>query len=363
MKRMRSMLAVLLCVVLSAALLGACSGAAANEKGESDNNRAASDENAQGEKLSVVTTIFAPYDFVRAITGEQADITMLLPPAAESHTFEPTTKDIFTIQNCDVFIYIGGESDAWVEAVLSSEEIAKAIEDGRMKVVTLMDCVDVVEEEIVEGMQEEEAHTEDEAVHDEHEDEAVHEEGESAHEHEEGEVVYDEHIWTSPKNAKLIVQKISSTLCEADEKNRSLYEQNTASYLAELDQLDADFQAVVEGAARNTVVFGDRFPFRYFTDAYGLTYFAAFPGCSTETEPSAQTVAFLIDKVKAEKIPVVFHAELSNQKMAHTISEATGAKVLLLHACHNISRDDFLGGVTYIDLMKQNVQTLKEALQ
>ena len=292
---------------------------------------------AGSDKLSIVTTIFPPYDFARQITDGKADVTMLLPPASESHSFEPTPQDIIKIKNCDVFIYVGGESDEWVNGVL------KSMDTSKMKIITLMDCVEVVEEEVVEGMEEEEEET---AAGDEPE-----------------EPEYDEHVWTSPKNAKLIVQKISTALCQADPKNAAAYKQNTKAYLSKLDELDAAFQDVVDNAQRKTIVFGDRFPFRYFADAYGLKYFAAFPGCSTEMEASAATVKFLIDKIKAEKIPVVFHIELSNQKMAQSISESTGAKVVLLHACHNISKADFEKGVGYLDLMQQNVQNLKEALQ
>jgi zinc transport system substrate-binding protein len=201
-----------------------------------------------------------------------------------------------------------------------------------------MDSVDLVEEEVVEGMQEEEE------------------------EEEEG-PAYDEHIWTAPENAKRIVRAITETLCEADGGNADYYEQNAAAYEAELDALDADFREVTENAARKTIVFGDRFPFRYFSDAYGLEYYAAFPGCSTETEASAATVAFLIDKIKEEGIPVIFYIELSNERMANAISEASGAKPLLLHACHNISKDDFGSGASYLELMRKNVETLKEALQ
>ncbi len=315
-------------------------------------------EDASG-KLSVVTTIFAPYDFTRAITGENADVTMLLPPASESHSFEPTPQDIIKIQNCDVFIYAGGESDEWVNGILSS------MDTSGMQIITLMDCVEVVEEELVEGMQDD-GHEHGEEGHDEeHDGEEEHDEehnGEEEHD-EEHEVVYDEHVWTSPRNAKLIVQKISGVICEADAENSALYRQNTDEYLVKLDELDRKFNEALDGATRKTIVFGDRFPFRYFTDAYGLDYFAAFPGCSTETEPSAKTVSFLIDKVKNEEIPVVFHIELSNKKMADTISEATGAKVMLLHACHNISKDDFESGKTYMDLMNANADALKEALK
>ena len=288
-------------------------------------------------KISVVTTIFPPYDFTRAIAGGKADISMLLAPGAETHSFEPTPQDILKIQNCDVFIYVGGESDDWVKGILGSMDTSK------IKIITLMGCVEVVEEEVIAGMQDQE------------------ESGKSA-EGEEESPEYDEHVWTSPRNAKLIAQKISDALCEVDAGNAETYKANAASYLAQLDELDAKFQAVVANAARKTIIFGDRFPFRYFVDAYGLDYFAAFPGCMTEAEASPATVKFLIDKVKAEHIPVVFHIEMSNEKMANTIGEATGAKVSLFHACHNISQADFAAGKTYLDLMNANVIMLKEAL-
>ncbi|MDR2693554.1 MAG: metal ABC transporter substrate-binding protein [Chitinispirillales bacterium] len=289
-------------------------------------------------KISVVTTIFPPYDFTRAVTGGKAEITMLLPPASESHSFEPRPQDIVKIQKSDVFIYTGGESDEWVK------EILKSIDAPKLKVVTLMECVETVEEDIVEGMQKEE------------------EDGNEGGKGEEG-PEYDEHVWTSPRNAKLITRKISETLREVDSANADAYRKNTEAYLSQLDELDAKFKGVVDGAARKTIVFGDRFPFRYFADAYGLKYFAAFPGCATETEASAKTVAFLIDKMKKETIPVVFHIELSNEKMAQTIGEATGAKARLLHACHNVTKADFEAGKTYVDFMTANVETLREALK
>jgi zinc transport system substrate-binding protein len=281
--------------------------------------------------VNVVTTIFPPYDFVRAIAGDKANPVILLPPGAESHSFEPTPQDIIRIQNSALFIYVGGESDEWVERILDS------LDTGKMKILALMDTVDVVEEEIVEGMEEEE-------------------------EEEEG-TAYDEHVWTSPKNAGRIVQAITDALCEIDGANAGLYRRNAAAYLAALDELDGEFQAVVDSANRKTIVFGDRFPFRYFADAYGLSYFAAFPGCSTETECSAATIAFLIDKIRSEKIPVIFHLELSNEKIADAISEETGAKKLLFHACHNISKRDFDNGLTYLELQKGNVGRLREALR
>ncbi|MCL2494257.1 MAG: metal ABC transporter substrate-binding protein [Oscillospiraceae bacterium] len=281
------------------------------------------------DTLRVVATIFAPYDFARAVAGGLAGVTMLLPPAGESHSFEPTPRDVIAIRRCDVFIYVGGESDAWVERILSG------MDTSRMRVVTLMDCVDTVEEAIIEGMQ------------------AGNEYG--------GEEL-DEHVWTSPKNAALITRKIAAAMCAADPRNAEQYRQNTLTYLAELDALDAAFQSLVGGAARRTIAFGDRFPFRYFTDAYGLDYCAAFPGCSAETEAGAKTVIFLIEKIRAEGIPVVFHTELSNRSMAGAIAGATGAQVRQLHACHNISREDFAAGRTYLDLMEENLEALRAAL-
>ena len=281
---------------------------------------------ADDGRLSVVTTIFAPYDFARAVAGDLAGVTMLLPPAGESHSFEPTPQDIVKIRHCGVFVYVGGESDAWVERILA------AMDTSGIQVVTLMDCVELVEEEIVGGM-----------------------EGEA-----EGEP--DEHVWTSPRNAGLITQKIAEAMCAADAQNAGAYRANTEAYLAKLDALDQEFRDLTDRAVRRTIAFGDRFPFRYFVDAYGLEYCAAFPGCSTETEASAKTVITLIERIKAEGIPVVFHAELSNESMAHVIGGAAGARVLQLHACHNISKSDFEAGKTYLDIMRDNLGALREAL-
>lgn len=305
------------------------------------------------EKINVTSVIFPSYDFFRAVAGDRVNLTMLLPPGAESHSYEPSPRDIVTVMESDLFIYTGGETDIWVDRILGS------LDSGSMdsvKVLKMLDLVEAVEEEIVEGMEDDEhEHGHDEAEHDEH-DEAEH------HEHDEEVPVYDEHVWTSPRNAKLIVAAIAESLCALDGANADFYRKNAADYTARLDELDAEFQSIVNNAERNTLIVGDRFPFRYLIDAYGLSYFAAFPGCSTETEPSAATVAFLINKVKAEQIPVVFYIELSNEKMADTISEATGAKKLLLHSCHNVTRNEFENGVNYIDLQKQNVKNLREAL-
>jgi zinc transport system substrate-binding protein len=291
-------------------------------------NKNAVTRNADG-KLIVTAVNFPPFDFVRRIAKDKVNIKLLLPPGAESHSFEPSPRDIITVQNSSLFIYVGGESESWVERILETMDTSKMI------IIKMMDLVDAVEEEIVEGMEAED---------------------------EEEETAYDEHVWTSPQNAILIVKAINTALCEADPGNADFYGKNTDVYIEDLARLDAAFKAVVKGAKRKTIIFADRFPFRYFADAYGLKYFAAFPGCSTETEPSVATVAFLIDKVKAEKIPVVFHIELSNERMADTICGETGAKKLLFHACHNISKKDFDAGLGYLDLMRVNVENLKEAL-
>jgi len=288
------------------------------------------------EKLNVTVTIFPAYDFVRQIAGDRVNIAMLLSPGAESHSFEPSPRDIITIQKSDLFVFTGGESDAWVERILQS------MNTENMSIFAMIDFVDVVEEEFVEGMEHD---------HD--------------HDHEEDyceDAEYDEHVWTSVQNAILLIRSIAEILCELDEAHAEFYKENAAAYIEELEKLDAAFSELVEGASRKTIVFGDRFPFRYFADAYDLSYFAAFPGCSTDTEPSAATVAFLINKIRAENIPVVFHIELSNERMANTISEETGAKKLLLHSVHNITKRDFDSGIGYLELMRRNIEALREAL-
>lgn len=292
-----------------------------------------SETDSGDEKVSVVTTIFPPYDFTREIAGDNAELTMLLKPGAESHSYEPTPQDIITIQNCDVFLCVGGESESWVDEILAS------MDTGNMEIIALLDVVDLYTEETVEGME-------------------AGEEAEGGGEEEE----YDEHIWTSPQNAQIMVQAISRALCEVDPDHTAAYEANTNAYMEQLEQLDTDFREVVETGAQKEIIFADRYPFRYFSEEYGLTYYAAFPGCSSDTEASASTVAFLIDKVKEDEIPVVFYIEFSNEKLADTICESTGAKKLMLHSCHNVTKDELESGATYLSLMQQNVENLREAL-
>lgn len=303
-------------------------------------------EKAQDDgRISVVTTIFPQYDFVRQIAGDSVDLKMLLKPGEETHSYEPTPQDIIAIQNSDIFIYVGGENDAWVEDILDS------MPDAGMRTLKLIDCVDTVEEEHVEGMQEQPGHSHEEEEY--HGDET--EEAHSVHE-------IDEHVWTSPVNASAIVDEIKELLAQTDPENRQRYEENAEAYEAELAALDAVFREVVDNAGRRLVIFGDRFPFRYFADEYGLDYYAAFPGCASDTEPSAAVMAFLINKVAEEKVPAVLKMELSNENIANAIAEATGTEVRTFYSCHNLTAEEFESGETYLSMMQKNVETLKEVL-
>ncbi len=295
-------------------------------------------------KLNIVATVFPLYDFAWAVAGDKAEVSMLLKPGAEIHSYDPSPADIIKIQNADVFLYVGGESDVWVDEILSSMDVS------HKQVIRLMDTVSLVEEETVEGMQEEE----EEHHHDGDEEDGGEPEGE--------EPEYDEHIWTSPQNAQVMVQAIAGALAAADEKNKDAYAANADAYAAGIQAVDAAFEAVVSQSAHHLLVFGDRFPFRYFADAYGLEYRAAFPGCSTETEASAATIAYLIDTVKQNNLPCVYTIELSNGNIARSIGEQTGAQVLTLHSCQGISRDEFAAGETYVSIMQKNVEALKKGL-
>ncbi len=314
-------------------------------------------KNKETKKLTIISTSFPGYDFARAVVKDSKDVEvkMLLKPGAEMHDFEPTPQDIKDIKNSDIFIYVGGDSDEWIEDVLED------IDTDKTKVIKLMDLVNVVEEEHVEGMEEHEHHHEDE---DHDEDEHHHgDEHEDEHHHEEDEEVeYDEHVWTSPINAITITNKLKDAIVKIDEANKEVYEKNTSDYVSKLTNIDTEIKSVLKTAKRKEMIFGDRFPLRYFVDEYNISYYAAFPGCSEQTEASAKTIAFLINKVKADKIPVVFHIELSNGKIADTIAKETGAKVLEFQTAHNISQKDFDAGVTYVDIMNKNIEVLKEAL-
>lgn len=341
-------------------------------------------------KLKVAVTLFPYYDFVRQIAGDQVDLQMVIPAGMDSHSFEPTPADIRTIQHADILISNGGTMEHWLDETLA------ALDTTNMTIVTMMDYVDTVEEEIVEGMEDadhdhDHAHVHAADDHDhsnerpeehaayaheaddyDHSGETPEEHAAHAHEaddhdyvdhdgHEE-EIEYDEHIWTSPVNAMKLVDVIGDTLAEADPAHADTYHQGAENYKKELEEIDAGFREVSANRKRNMIVMGDKFPFRYLADEYQLDYRAAFSGCSSDTEPSAKTIAYLIDKVKEEQIPAVYYLELSSHRVAEIIGEETGAEPLLLHSCHNVTRAQFDAGITYAGLMRQNIENLRKGI-
>ena len=300
----------------------------------------------QTDKLSIVTTIFPEYDWVREILGEKADnaeITMLLDNGVDLHSYQPTADDIVKISDCDLFIYVGGESDEWVEDALRNAA------NGNMKVINLLEVLgdSVKTEEIVEGMQEEEHEHEDAEEH-EHEEEA------------------DEHVWLSLKNAKMLVRVISKALQELDPDNKDIYAANADAYVKKLSALDAEYQAAVDAASNKTILFGDRFPFRYLVDDYGLRYYAAFVGCSAETEAGFETISFLAKRVDEWKLPCVLTIEGAQHKIAETVVRNTTAKnqrVLTMDSMQSTTSKDVKNGTTYLSVMEKNLSVLKEALR
>ena len=326
-------------------------------------------EKFEQKKYSVVSTSFPGYDFARAVTkNTNISTKMLVKPGAETHTYEPTPQDIIDIKNADMFVYVGGDSDTWVEKIL------KDVDTKKTHVMKLIDLVSTVNEEIVEGMEDEDhdhdhdhkhSHDHDHSHghdHDhEHDHDHDHESHEYKHEHDEEEEgpEIDEHVWTSPKKAMEIVKKIAEVASEIDAAEKNKIDDNAEKYVAEIAQVDKDLHQAIDGKISEIVV-ADRFPFRYFADEFGLKYAAAFSGCSEQTEASAKTISFLINKVKQDKVKKIYKIELSNGKIAETVSKDTGAEVLELHSAHNVTADDFSKGVTYVDLMKRNLLALSK---
>lgn len=274
-------------------------------------------------KLQIVCTSFPAYDFAREIAGDRAELTLLIKPGSEVHSYEPTPKDMIRIQESDLFICNGGESEQWAKTLITPE----------LNTIYMMDCVDTVEES-----------------------------ADGIYNAEDGEPELDEHVWTSPLNAIKISEEICNALCKLDTDNAEAYKTNFTAYKAQLMALDREFRQVIKNSGKHTLVFADRFPMRYFALEYGLNCYAAFPGCSSETEPSAKTVAYLIDRVREDKIPAVLYMEFSNQKMADVICEDTGCKKLPFYSAHSVSAEQFEQGVSYLDLMRINLNSLKEAL-
>ncbi len=319
-------------LLAAAALCFPASGCAPRER-EADDGR-----------LDVAVTLFPYYDFLREIAGDRIRLTLIVPAGMDSHSFEPTPADVIRIQDADLLVCNGGVMEQWVL------EVADSFEEGTGpdRIVTMMDYVDVVEEEIVEGMEAEEHAHED------------HAHGEENHVHE---IEYDEHIWTSPVNAMRLTEALAEALAGADPAYADEYRENADRYCRELLELDREFRGIVAEGNRRLVVFGDKFPFRYFFEEYGLDYRAAFTGCSTDTEPSARTIAYLIETVRENQIPAVYHLELSSPRVSEIIGEETGAEVLLFHSCHNLTRSQFDSGITYLELMEENARNLRKGLE
>ena len=299
----------------------------------------------ENQKLQIVTTIFPEYDWVKEILGDQVDnveLTLLLENGTDMHSFQPTMKDILKISTCDVFIYVGGESDSWVDGVL------KGAGNPDRKAINLMEVMgdQAKEEEVVEGMQED-----DHEDHhgDDHDDEPE----------------YDEHVWLSLRNASLFCDTITDVLSDADPEHARLYQQNAAAYEEKLAVLDQEYQTTVEQSQSKTLLFADRFPFRYLTDDYDLTYYAAFTGCSAETDASFETIIFLAEKLDELKLPAALTIENSDQKVAKAVIENTKNKdqqILTLNSMQSVTKQEVEEGTTYLSIMENNLQILKEAL-
>ena len=338
---MKKIIALLLALLMAVGMLAGCA------KQNDD------DTNTTTDELRIVTTIFPEYDWVKEILGDKADhadITMLLDNGVDLHSYQPTADDIVKISDCDLFIYVGGESEGWVKEALKNS----ANEDR--KVINLLDVLGdkVKSEEVVEGMQEEEHEHEEGEAHE-------HEEGE-AHEHEEE---ADEHVWLSLKNAEVLVGAISNALQELDAENKEIYAANADTYVKKLAALGAEYQTAVDNATCKTVLFGDRVPFRYLVDDYGLNYYAAFVGCSAETEASFETVSFLAKKADELKLPCVLTIEGKNHKIAETIVKNTAPKsqkILTMDSMQSTTSKDVASGTTYFSVMEKNLAVLKEAL-
>ncbi len=354
---MKKYIAVFMALILTAGCLTACGSA----------NSAVAATKPDGDGLRIVTTIFPEYDWVMNVLGEEAsnaEVTMLLDNGVDLHSYQPTADDILKISDCDMFIYVGGESDEWVEDAL------KEAVNKDMAVINLLEVLgdSVKEEEVVEGMQEEEhEHEHEDGEEEEHEHEGEDaDEHEHEHEHEEGEIEYDEHVWLSLRNAATLTEKISEELQKIDPDNAQNYKKNADDYIAKLNGLDKEYTDAVSASNVKTLLFGDRFPFRYMTDDYGLSYYAAFVGCSAETEASFETITFLAEKVDELSLKAVLTIEGNDHRIADTIVQNTSAKdqqILTLDSMQAVTSKDVEGGTTYLSVMEGNLDVLKEALK
>lgn len=326
---MKKLFSIIVAIILVTGCFSAC--AKANDQSTSDS-----------DKIRIVTTIFPEYDWVMNVLGDNpagAEVTLLLDSGVDLHSYQPTADDILKIATCDMFIYVGGESDEWIEDAL--EEAT----NKDMVVINLLEVLgdSVKEEEVVEGMQEE------------HEDD-----------NEEEELEYDEHVWLSLRNASVLTEKISASIQSMDPANANVYQANTASYLEKLDSLDSEYKNAVAEGSVNTLLFGDRFPFRYLVDDYGLEYYAAFVGCSAETEASFETITFLAGKVDELSLNAVMTIEGADHRIAETIIQNTKThdqQVLSMDSMQSVTSKDVESGVSYLSIMESNLAILKEALK
>ena len=309
MKLKRKLLAV---ITAAATVFSLC--ACSSESGYS---------NSDSGKLKIISTVFPPYDLARQIAGDNAEISILLPPGSEIHNYEPSAKDMIAIRNCDIFLYIGGENEQWAEKLINSNDTEN------VTAVKLIDYVPTLSED-----------------EDEHE-----------HEHE-----TDEHIWTSPKNAQLMLSAVYDAICKVDPSGKQTYTKNKDAYAKQLSDLDNAYRSAVDNAKNKTIVLADKFPFRYLAHEYGLEFSAAFAACSDESEPGVSTMIKLTKTIKENNIPAVYYLEFSSTKIADTLCDETGATKLMLHSCHNVSKQDIENNVSYVDLMKQNLENLKLTL-
>lgn len=317
MKLKRKLLAV---ITAAATVFSLC--ACSSESGYS---------NSDSGKLKIISTVFPPYDLARQIAGDNAEISILLPPGSEIHNYEPSAKDMIAIRNCDIFLYIGGENEQWAEKLINSNDTEN------VTAVKLIDYVPTLSED------------EDEHDHDHNHD---HE-----HEHE-----TDEHIWTSPKNAQLMLSAVYDAICKVDPSGKQTYTKNKDAYAKQLSDLDNAYRSAVDNAKNKTIVLADKFPFRYLAHEYGLEFSAAFAACSDESEPGVSTMIKLTKTIKENNIPAVYYLEFSSTKIADTLCDETGATKLMLHSCHNVSKQDIENNISYVDLMKQNLENLKLTL-
>ena len=320
---------ILVIILIAIILVGIIAGVVLGKKNKTSNTN-------NTEKIKVTASNFASYDFLRAIIGDNDNIelTFLLGPGKDAHSYDPTAQDLITIQNSDLFIYIGGEMEKWADRVLPT------LDTNNTKIICVADDIKTIDEQEIDGAEPEEEEDEEEGA-------------------------FDEHIWTSPDNAITMVNTLEKSMEEIDSSNSSKYKQNAENYIAKIKNVDKQIQEIVDNKKRDRLVFGDKMPMQYFINYYKLQVSAAFSGCSTETEPSSKTIAYLVNKAKEEKTPVILYIELNNGKVANTIANevGNGCKAMQIQTLHNVSKTDFDNGETWVSLMERNLDVLKAALQ